>query len=259
MRPTSQFLGFFNYSDLSEIPEAPGVYAWYAFPIIGAADWREKLNKLSQDEGDDNLRRVLADFTMQFAPPALKVNARHAFRDAWNGYLEASAFSKSSAELREHSDNTKESNQFPGESIRKVFANEQTRRALTAQLIPHASPINSPIYIGSAKKLKSRISTHVSYFSKLMDSLERTGETRDSLIEKLELKERDAAETGDYQATAIIGFAARLFRHRFELEQLRFTYVGFENLDLSDEQKVALSRTLEWLLNTWNKPILGRV
>lgn len=249
---------FFTYEELGKIPDVPGVYAWYAFPSIGKADFVEQLTSLGEDEGDKNLRLLLANFTKQFSPSPLKINALVAFRDGWKGELEPVKYSSSTAKLLEQHIDYGESNNFPGESIKTVFSSEKTRNALVNSLSPNNHIMWSPIYIGSAKRLQFRLRQHVEYYKNVLDFHIKMGkEVSETLQGIREIFEKLSDEKENKKETAVLAY--RLFEAGFDLEQIRLTYVSFEGLGLDNSEQLALARLYEWLLNTWNKPLMGRV
>jgi hypothetical protein len=240
----------FKTTEASSVPASPGVYAWYATPTIGLFDWKKDINDDGEDLGQVRLREVLARHTDRFAPPPLACSSQVAFRDQWSGYLSATGYeSKSQALLGKV---VAENDPFPATAFDKVMS-VAASRGILSRLILESSPIfHSPVYVGKSKNLKARISTHVAELNKLHKAIVDDPD----LLERLRLRVSAPADSTHKKK---ITFAVRAIAAGFVPDHLevRILDIGsFATVDLNTSSHMA--EALEWLLNTWQRPLLGR-
>jgi hypothetical protein len=230
----------------SQVPEAPGIYAWYVKPMIGRLDWKSVLDALGNDQGDENLRRILFEFSNNLAPPKLTTKAKLAFRDSWHGVLQSESYNSNSKKiLSQGHDNDY---QFPGRYFDAVMRSEKSRRALTEFINRTFINFWTPVYIGKSKNLKKRLSEHVSEYRKLYDAVKLNPEIRERVTARIEGDDNEAPPN----------LAARLLYANIIPNQCRVTFIETFYEDSSQDDAVQLAEVIEWLLNTWNRPILGK-
>lgn len=230
----------------SQVPEAPGIYVWYVKPMIGRLDWKSALDALGNDQGDENLRRILFEFSNNLAPPKLTAKVKLAFRDSWYGVLNAESYSAHSKKiLNQGLDNDFH---FPGQFFDEVMRSEKSRRALTDFVNRTFINFWTPVYIGKSKNLKKRLNEHVSEYRKLYDAVQHNPEIRLSITTRIE---------GDNSQDPP-SLAARLLYANIIPDQCRITFFETCYEGCSPDDAVRLAEVLEWLLNTWNRPILGK-
>ncbi|HHL4083183.1 GIY-YIG nuclease family protein [Burkholderia sola] len=244
----------FGPTELDQVPASPGVYAWYAKPQIGAADWARLTGANGEDIGETSFRALLAKHTSRFAPHSLRVNAHHSFRDTWDGRLRPLVFDKHVAAItkKDLSDTDAQSLEYPTNSMDKVFASEKQRGRMSTLLTELASPLFcAPLYIGKSKNLHRRINDHFSETDKWHRLIQRDAQHRDTL--------RAVLFEGDRTRKIPDIFATRAIASGFIPDNLEVYVLDVcEALDISPNLALELAEALEWLLNTWHRPILGR-
>jgi hypothetical protein len=236
-----------NLIDLSQtntIPETPGVYVWYVRPQIGRLDWQASFDGLGTDKGDEALRTVLYEFTRSMAPPELSTSTRLAFRDEWSGTLRADVYDENAKKLLKKT--PEDDYSFPGQKFDKTLARESMRRALSELLDESAVTFWTPIYIGKSKDLRRRLSEHINIYRRVYDSTQQ----------RPELQEQIAAGMRD--PTASPNLAIRLIHANIRPDQCRIAYLSTLREGSNTDEADQLAEVLEWLLNTWNRPTLGK-
>jgi hypothetical protein len=242
----------FQLSELDRVPRVPGIYAWYAKAQIGAPDWRRTDNEEGVDQGGANLRSLLARHTARFAPPALKTTALGSFRDSWEGRLLPERFGRFVDAV---SKGTLEGEwnvvQFPEKEMPRVFSGERQRARLT-QLLELASPIfSAPLYIGRADDLNQRVRDHLSELDRWHRAVKGNPAHRDKLKQLLFEGHADECLRDI--------FATRAVACGFSPDNLEVYVLDIAStLSIAIEAAKDLSAVLEWFLNTWNRPLLGR-
>ena len=235
MKKKSSEFRFYDLTEVDEIPHVPGIYVWYAHPQIGRPDWESKIDSLGIDTGDQLFRKVLHEFTSSFAPQSLDVSLRTVFRDGWAGWLEDSKYKENAKRLL-----------VSGERFDHVFLKEGTRKALTEFFDRSLFAFWTPLYIGTSDNLHRRITEHVDRFRKLHEARIEDGTKVEKLREKV------------YGEVKRSNLSLRLVLSKIHPDQCRITFLDTSHEHLSLEESVKIAEILEWLLNTWNRPILGR-
>ena len=238
-------INFVDLSRLDTVPPGPGVYVWYVRPLIGKPDWQQSLNPIGSDTGDDSLRSVLFEFSKSMAPLEVKAEVQTAFRDGWTGQLKSTTYSNASQRLLNHGQES--SFEFPGAQVDNVMASEKLRKLLTEKLEESFVSFWSPVYVGKSKTLRKRLSQHIAEFRQLHDITSANPEVRGHL---------EAELTNNPQSQPRL--ASRLIYAGFKPEQCRIGYLSTESENLADTEAENLAEVLEWLLNTWNRPLLGK-
>lgn len=242
---TPPVIAFAELSRLDTVPAGPGVYVWYVRPLIGKPDWQQNLDPIGRDTGDNSFRSVLFEFSESMAPLDVNAEIRTAFRDGWKGRLRSTTYSHASQRLLEH-EQEKSFNDYPGPQMDCVMASEKLRRSLTERLEASAVNFWSPVYVGRSKNLRKRLSEHVAEFRRLHDLTNGKKERRDKI---------KAAVRDDPHQTRL---ASRLIYAGLKPEQCRVGYLCTADENLTEEEADHLATVLEWLINTWNRPLLGK-
>lgn len=248
----SEKLDFKTYKtdEAASIPSSPGIYAWYARPLIGKFDWRRDIDGEGKDLGEIRLREVLARHTDRFAPPSLACSSRVAFRDEWSGYLTASTYESSARAILGKEDHSDE--RFPADAFNKVMSNQASRECIGNLLLESSPVFHSPIYVGKSKDLKTRISTHIAEINKLHKATVDDPE----LLVKLR---KHVSAPADSDSSKKITFAVRAIAAGFLPDHLEVKVLDIGKLGVVDiKTSEYVSEALEWLLNTWQRPLLGR-
>jgi hypothetical protein len=244
----------FGPTELDQVPIKPGVYAWYAKPQIGPADWARAIDANGADFGEQAFRSVLAKHTSRFTPPSLRVAAHNAFRDTWEGRLTPSVYDRNVVAINKKELSETEANtmKFPKASMEKMLLSERQRGRMTQLLTSTATPLlASPLYIGKSVDLRRRVNDHFADLDKWHQVIQRDPNHRDRIR---------AALFGSDRNTGVPDiFATRAIASGFSPDNLEVYVLDIAGtLGISDDSALELAEALEWFLNTWHRPILGR-
>jgi hypothetical protein len=243
----------FSLTELEKVPPRPGIYAWYANIQVGAADWKKTLDADGNDVGTANLKGLLARHTSRFAPPTLKANVQGSFRDSWEGRLGPERFNRFIDAIGRSEHEIDLNNvMLPAKEMNRVFGAELQRGRLSALMTSLITPVfSAPLYIGRADDLKKRIREHFSDLDKWHRAIKLDPAFRERL--------RSMLFEGTRNERVPDIFATRAVSCGFSPDNLEVYVLDIvTELDVPLESAKELSAALEWFLNTWNRPILGR-
>ena len=254
---TPNFLSNFKCMSLTEIHQAPtgaGVYAWYATPQIGIADWVRSVDGEGVDLGIQSFKGLFTKHSARFAPPSLRVSSHSAFRDRWTGSLPSNSFERDLESITKDlkDEELADSAAFPSKEWKSLLGSEKQRGALSQLFNEIVNPVlSSPLYIGRADNLQSRLKDHASDLGKWHNAV---------LRDQGHLKKIYSSIFEDRKYDGIPNiFATRAIASGFGPENLIVFALDIEvALDLNTSKAIELSYVLEWFLNTWSRPILGR-
>ena len=233
MSPT---LSQYSFRDISEAPKGPGVYAWYAIAPIGARDWQSCISG-GRDQGVDNFMRLLATHTLRFSNVNLRVTAESSFDTSWEGTLKDTGMETLAQMLEGVSTTTEEESTF-----RSVIHDARLREVF-ASLLANATPaMATPLYIGKSKFLPQRLKEHTSRISLLLNRCRKDRTYLDRLPEQDIFADR-AVKMGFNDESLVV----------YTWDLIQYRAAGF-----SDDQLHAIAVSLEYLLNRWHRPLLGR-
>lgn len=242
----------FKISEIDQAPESAGIYAWYPVVQIGVPDWQKVVDISGNDAGEANFRALLAKHSVRFQPPPLRLSASGSFRDNWNGKLLPDRYDRHVVNFRDGNEHSERNVQFPAKEIANVLKAEGQRGRMAA-LIGAMNPVfSAPLYIGKSDNLNKRLKEHFVDLDKWSQVARKNPGNREML--------RKALFEGAAQESVPDIFATRAVACGFAPESLE-VYV----LDVAKACGVGrdaardLSCALEWMLNTWNRPIFGRV
>jgi hypothetical protein len=225
---------FHRTVDLSLVPSVPGIYAWYLVPGAGAADWRLDLDPSTGDDlGFNRLARVYGRHGRRLRHPTMNLDLQMPLWARWQGSIEESGH----ADFASLIDGLTSASAGPGAKLRETLRAEKTRSIL-AELLESAAPrLTAPIYVGVAKNLSSRLSTHVSGFGLC-----------------LQARQSGLPTPAAYEGS----FAERVTGADIREDDLRFAYLRADPVGaLSDVEQRALVEAAEFLINRWHRPIFG--
>jgi hypothetical protein len=250
--PTHPFENVENYYQLfsletvSQAPKATGLYAWYAGLNAGLKDWELEVTD-GIDVGTERLRSLLKRHTAHYCFRELETTALGAFSQTWTGQLQDKTANILQNVLAEPGD-TQEQDSYDQKRAPKLQSTLESREArrLMVKALEAAIPVlSAPIYVGVADCLHTRLSQHVRDINKLTNTVINDPSSRQRL--------RKEKKTN---------FAVRAVAAGFSPENLQ---VWTCNLDLLIEEigsKTQDARTVaeavEWVLNRWHRPYLGR-
>ena len=245
---TEDLLGSFQrfaFSELDEVPETPGLYAWYGLMKLGAGTWRRQIEK-GVDAGEVNSRRALQIHTERFTGAPLEVSVDSAFASAWSGTLQDDSFVSMKRTLEYLEDvSMLESDRVAAPKLQAVM-NSASMRELAFNTLSRSAPVfSSPLYIGVAVDLRKRLRRH---------------------SHNLQAHRLNSAGNVNYfdnvtEAKTRGSFAFRAAQQGFSPDNLEVWVLNIsefaeEGATIEDQRTVA--EACEWLLNRWHRPQLGR-
>ena len=236
----------FSLETVSQAPKAAGLYAWYAGLNAGLKDWElEVVDGI--DVGTDRLRNLLKRHTDRYCFRELETTALGAFSQTWSGHLQDQTANTLRSVLAEPTDFQEQAN-YDQQRAPKLLSTLESRdkRQLMVKALEIALPVlSAPIYVGVAECLHKRLSQHVREINQLTSSVIK-----------------DPASRQRFRKEKKTNFALRAIAAGFSPENLQ---VWTFNLDLLIEElgsKTQDARTVaeavEWVLNRWHRPYLGR-
>lgn len=216
-------------------PDKVGLYAWYSIPNIGKPDWEEDLED-GRDLGAERFTSLLDRHTSRHKKPPLNARMDGAFGQLLAGKVKDVSYPK----LSEAKHN------LPNESFINSLIDtiqHSSCREEMVMLLPWCSPLlSAPIYIGVTHSLQERLRRHVSDLRGILKDF------RGRSIP-------DDFGKGGKKTT----FAVRAARQGFSVENLYVLTLTTESDQRLDKDTIRnISEAVEWLLNRWHKPILGR-
>jgi hypothetical protein len=221
--------------DVDEAPETPGLYAWYGLLGAGPLDWELRIEH-GEDAGEVTCRHLLHSHTTRFVPPRLEIEARSPFDIRLRGYLQDALADKLQAKFDD--DEAKE-------DLLSSILTKPTHRKWLLQALNAATPIlSSPIYIGVAANLRTRLLQHAEAFYKLADA-----------------RVHGLSDEHRYQLLKNKNFAARAIGMGFTPDTLSVWTLELSSLcdDSTDAEILRkIAEAAEWFLNRWHRPLAGR-
>ncbi|MFV1942557.1 hypothetical protein VPH49_17215 [Pseudomonas luteola] len=141
---------------------------------------------------------------------------------------------------------------YPHKALEKALSSESSRSRLNELLLTATPVFSSPLYIGKSINLKNRIAEHVRVLSKFSALASSNPDFLNKLRNKLN-------NPNSEEINPDITFGVRAIAAGFNLDHLRVFILDVEEASgLQGDKALAATEALEWLLNTWNRPILGR-
>jgi hypothetical protein len=242
----------YKISEVSGASDGAGIYAWYAVTNLGPADWKMDIGSDGEDLGLKRYRDALSRHSRRFCPPPMSAELKTAFRDGWSGYLEPLVFNEHVDALSSTTEGSKTSFTYPARSIDKTLGTANQRAQLNNLIVASTPIFSAPLYIGKSGCLRDRLTAHVSALSKFSDTVAKNPEFQEKIRRKV-------VDPTSKEIDPDINFAMRAVAAGFAPDHLRVYTLEIEAASgLKGESALAAAETLEWLLNTWTRPILGR-
>ena len=218
----------FRFSEVSLAPDEPGTYAWYHRLNIPDRDVHQCIEAVESAVSDDDRLKLIRSFldthlfrSHQEAPYHVRISG--ALKPKYQGYI----------------DHRNE----PSESLVRRLADKPTDlEALRTALRMTVPYFSSPIYIGSARRLRERLMQHVKLISSFQDA---QASHTDYLWSQVSLEESDENQRDHsfaYEATV---------QRRLRPSDLIVSVLA---LPIVNEIHVGL----ENILNRINYPLCGR-
>ncbi|MEM8637750.1 MAG: hypothetical protein AAGG51_02875 [Cyanobacteria bacterium P01_G01_bin.54] len=236
----------FSIDSISQAPEASGIYAWYATLDAGRMDWELDVVD-GVDAGIERLRKLLRKQTNRYNSLELNTIAKGAFSQTWGGSLTDKT---SDVLLKVLGDNliSKSHDSHDEKKAPKLQDTLESRdaRKLMVSALQGAIPIfSSPIYIGVAECLRRRLLSHANDITKISMEISRDPDARDGLK-----KYRNKS------------FATRVISTGFNPSHLKVFTFDFDelnrNIEINSVDTRTVAESVEWLLNRWYHPYLGK-
>lgn len=193
---------FYSHLEVEDCPETKGIYAWYLYKQIVKID-------------GINIFLTLDELRKKGSLDPIELSSPLAFKKQWQGKLTFE--------------------DLEGEGFKAPKELSESEVELTIEKFKESfCGFFSPIYIGKADNLQTRISTHI----RILRNLE----------EKIDLTEDDVEASE---------FARRAYKSNIRRNDLVFTFICFEN-KLPETDSLAIRNSLEFYLNHISSPRLGR-
>jgi hypothetical protein len=240
----------FSIATVSQAPKATGLYAWYAKLNAGIKDWELDIVNGS-DAGVNRLRSLLKRHTERYYVRELDATAMGAFSETWSGKLydqTAEVLQSALADNRSFKDNvdydTKRAPKL------QLTLESPDKRLLMVKALEAALPImSSPIYIGVADCLNTRLSNHAREINRFTSVVIKDPDSRQRL--------RESRKTSFAVRAIAAGFAPEHLQvWTFNLDELIVDLEKELGGEICDSRVIA--EAVEWVLNRWHRPYLGR-
>lgn len=236
----------FTLETISQAPNVTGLYAWYAALGAGPKDWELDVVNGS-DVGIERLRGLLKRQTDRLGFRTLEATAIGSFSQTWTGML-SDQTSDSLREVLAESSSSRRSENYDRQRAPKLQESLDSRdsRLLLVKALDLAIPcLSSPIYVGVAENLNSRLSTHARDVNRLAAAVARNPNIRQRL--------REETRTS---------FAIRAIASGFLPSNLRVCTLNLDllckDLEVTNQDSRAVGEAVEWILNRWNRPYIGK-
>jgi hypothetical protein len=236
----------FSLETVSQAPKVSGLYAWYAGLNAGLKDWELEIVD-GIDIGTDRLRSLLKRHTDRYCFSELETTALGAFSQTWTGQLQDQTANSLRSVLAAPT-NIQEQDSYDQKRAPKLQSTLESRdkRRLMVKALEMALPVlSAPIYVGVADCLHTRLSQHVREIYQLTNTVLNDPASRERL--------RKEKKTN---------FALRAIAAGFSPENLQVWTFNLDLLMEELENKTQDARTVaeavEWVLNRWHRPYLGR-
>lgn len=238
----SETVSSYTCSAIDNAPEAVGLYAWYGVLNAGPPDWEIDIQE-GVDVGGDRFRELLSRHSGRFSSPAIELIGRTTFFSTWRGTLEdeSRVFIQGAIRGDGHEQSDDDSYDAKRASRLAEAIDQPLLRQALVRVVDEAIPaLSAPVYVGVSDNLRRRLRTHVDGLLKLSESLKRDPTARSVLL------------TSDK-------FAARAVGMGFSPDTLKVWTVNIEAVAaLTKEHSYTVAQAVEWLLNRWHRPFLGK-
>lgn len=228
----------YSMLDVDQVPESPGIYAWYVQFQATEQDWRLK----ASPDGDlaiEGFLGLIEKYAGYYEPVPIKVTGRGTYGARWDGEMARDYALGDRAGAS--GENTRSS-----AKLEKLIdsLDTESRREVLARILESTAPIfSSPLYIGVAENLRNRLRQHRRDFSAASEWLRDHPED----LEKIRLRGKD-------------------FGHRAAARGIAMEHLNVWVLDLAEDGTSGLpvshlratAESVEWLLHRLYTPILGR-
>lgn len=220
--------------DLDRAPESAGIYAWYAQLGLADEDWKPH-EKDGFDLAVGYLSSAIASYARIHEPSPVNVTGKGTYQLPWAGTLRRSSIADVPPD---HQDTA------VGAYLGELAAHPNVRRLLIS-LLRAATPVfASPLYIGVATNLRTRLGEHMAAYENARAALRQ-----------------------DPTLAARMQFEGESFGFRLAATGLQLDYLQCwvlpASLGSSDDDDTTpsardVAKTAEWILQRIFLPVLGR-
>ena len=254
LRQFLKCVSVYSCLNIDDASEEPGLYAWYGILAAGPKDWALQLNG-GEDEGEAASRTLLQKHCSRFDSPPLQLKARGTFSSRWRGdlrdissqhissVLNGSAEDEDEDELQWGREDGKKE-EARGEILAGILRSESDRRLLLDTLTFATPILSAPLYIGVATRLRQRLRQHVDSLIKYSEAINRNPSLKEKLLQ--------------HKRT---NFASRAVGMGFSPDMLSVWTLPLAQISKGEhpEDKLRdIAEVVEWFLNRWNRPLLGK-
>ncbi|MEE7486729.1 hypothetical protein MOF7_16995 [Methylobacterium oryzae] len=238
------------FDEVSNAPEAVGIYAWYGALYAPLADYKRTMDENGTDLGAGRLRAVLARHLSRYQLAPFRLSGRGSFGADWRGSLEDRAHGNMQDLVlgRVTPDPTDKADHGFAKSLANVSRKEPLRHLLSRALTEASPFLEAPIYIGMTKNLRRRLDEHVARYRAIRDTVAND----DEKLNELRQRARDGLPS----------FAVRAIAMDFSPEHLKVYALNIEDLaresKITSDQMGDVATVAEWLLNRSHRPSAGR-
>lgn len=228
---------WFSTSTTSTAPSDPGIYAWYAVPEAGPADWQVTPGPGGVDTGPELLAQFLGAHTKRLNSPPLRMKVSWHLWAAWTGEVGDVGTARLVESLEKMG--SVHAKGVGSTSLHWALHNVSAREALANILLASSPRLVAPIYIGVSRNLAQRLPQHVKAFDDALVHLRAHG-----------------ALTSDH----LKGFGGRAAAAGLRHADLRVGVLPVTSIatGLTAGEQRTVVEAAEFVLNRWHRPILGR-
>ncbi len=223
--------------DVDRAPEAPGISAWYAVFRAGPPDWKLKPGP-NGDEAIDGFLNLIRRYAGYHEPLPIDLVGRGTYGARWRGDLVLDDPLRAPEQTADGDAGSVE------RTSRLMGAVEsEDRRRTMAKVLEMVSPaFSSPLYIGVAENLRTRLSQHKQSVTRAAEWL------------------RDHPDDAEVVQARGKSFGARAAARDIPMEHLEAWVIELDDQQgqLSTKQLRTVAESAEWLLHRLYGPILGR-
>lgn len=239
-------LSRYTCETIDEAPERVGLYAWYGVFLAGRKDWEFELER-GMDAGIRRLQILLSQHSQRYFAPPLDITGKGTFSTTWVGQLEDTTPQILMRVLSNEDEIPEGGTKYDKErapELRESLQHRDLRGALVAALEAAGPVLAAPLYIGVAKNLKTRLETHARQLYELSSLAAKEPTFRQRLL-----------------LSSQTTFASRAVAMGYSPDTLEVWALNLEGVVLGGmkaDRMRTVAEAVEWLLNRWHRPILGK-
>lgn len=229
----------FSMHEVDQAPERPGLYAWYAAFVASPRDWEFQASP-NGDLAINGFLGVIRKYAGYFEPMPIGLTGRSSYGARWDGSLMIDF------PLRSGEPSAQDGTQQPDQELAALAdaLDTEERRKVMAMILRDAAPLfSSPLYVGVAENLRSRLQAHRREFTRAADWLREHPED----MERVRLGGKS--------------FGPRAAARGIAMEHLEVWIMALDpdcDPSLTTKHLRNTAEAAEWLLHRLYSPTLGR-